>query len=348
MPYTKSQLLTKYDIPFEAFEVLQGSGHFTSRFRSRNGLSVVTPTKEDTFALECARLSMLGFRGAPLLPYHRFLVLRLLCLPVKDVYEELINTGLLASSERFKIDFLRKFHKALVKRAPKEVKKVLETNEPPTKKAKVGRARFEKFLSIMNIKIFYDNPDYIDDLGFFLKSRDVFELILTTSGSNDAIAEFFTNHVKAQIPRDAILAYRLLYYAAHEMSVKDWKAYLATVPPDERKAKSDARGKDLVEYSIMKGIQGLASMGDMLDRAKMKYIKELGNSQGFQTPGALQAQRSALDSILKIDQYQRELGGDDTDFWKIFERFTIRPPEDIEPLSITDVQEKKKTQESAG
>jgi hypothetical protein len=267
---------------------------------------------------------------------------------VKDVYEELINTGLLASRERFKISFLQKIHKALIKRAPKEVKKMLETNEPPGKKAKVAKARINKFLQIMNIKLFYEHPDFIDDMGFFLKSRDVFELILTTSGSNDAIAEFFSNHVKAEIPRESILAYRLLYYAAHEMNAKSWKAYLATVPPDERKAKSDARGKDLVEYSIMKGIQGLASMGDMLDRAKMRYIKELGNSQGFQTPGALQAQRSALDSILKIDQYQRELGGDDTDFWKIFERFSVRQPDDEKPLSIDDVREKKDAQESAG
>lgn len=348
MPYTKSQLLTKYDIPAAAFEVLQGGDHFSSPFKAKNGLSVVAPTKEDEFALECARLTTAGFRGAPLLPYHRFLVLRFLCLPVQDVYEELINVGLLASRERFKVSFLEKIFKKLKERAPKEIQKVFDTKEPPGPKAQVSLARFKKFLSIMNIRFFYENPDHVEDLGFFLKSRDVCELILTTSGTNDAIAEFFTQHIKAAIPCDAIVAYRLLYYAAHELSTEDWKSYLATIPPDERKAKTDARGKDLVEYASMKGILGLASMGDMLDRAKMKYIRELSNTQGFQTPAALQAQRSALDSILKIDQYQRELGGDDTDFWKIFERFSVRKPDDDEPLSINDIRPQTDAQESAG
>jgi len=337
MALTKSQLLTKYDIPFEAFEVLQGSGHFESCFAPRNGLNVVTPTAEDLFAIECAKLSVLGFRGAPLLPYHRFLVLRLLCLPVKDVYEELINLGFLASRARFKLSYLQKIHKTMIARAPKEIKKILEKRELP--KSKVGKDRFIKFLSIMNIKIFYEAPDRVDDLGFFVKSRNVFELILTTSGSNEDIAEFFSEHMKTQIPREAVLGYRLLYYSSHELSSENWKNYLATIPPDERKAKADARGKDLVEYSSMKGIQGLASMAEILDRAKMRYIRELGNTQGFQTSGALAAQRSALDSILKIDQYQKTLDGhDDTDFWKIFERFTVRSSDEQEPRSIDDIR----------
>ena len=346
MPFTKSQLLSKYDIPFEAFEVLQGMGHFKSRFAGRGGLSVVTPTKEDLFALECARLTVLGFRGAPLLPYHRFLILRLLCLPVKDVYEELINSGLLASKERFRLDYLKKLHAAMVKRAPKEIKKVLEKRVLP--KSKIGKKRFEKFLSILNIKFFYDSPERIDELGFFLKDREVVEMILTTSGSNEDIADYFSSHLKAKVPIDAILAYRLLFYSTHELSEKAWEKYLLTIPPNERQAKTDARKKDLVDYSIMKGLKGLATMTDVLDRVKTRSLKELGNAQGFQTPGALQSQRTALDSILKIDQYQRDLGGDDTDFWKIFERFSVRPPEDEEPLTIDDVRDKSESQESAG
>lgn len=346
MGLTKSQLLSKYDIPLEAFEVLQGMGHFKSRFVPRNGLSMVEPTKEDEFALECARLMVLGFRGAPLLPYHRFLVLRLLCLPEKDVYEELVNTGLIASKERFDLNYLKKIYKAIVSRAPKEIKKVFTSKAPP--KTKTGKKRLEKFLSILNIKFFYDNPDRIDELDFLLRSRDVVELVLTTSGTNDEIAEFFSSHIKAQIPIESILAYRLIYYAKHEMNRKAWSDYLLTIPPDERKAKASADKKDLVDYSLAKGVKGLATTNEMLDRVKLKALRELSNAQGFQTSAALQSQRSALDSILKIDQYQRDLGGDDTDFWKIFERFSVRPPTDEEPLSIHDIKKDENAQESAG
>jgi len=347
MPYTKSQLLTKYDIPFEAFEVIQGSDKFKSRIYAKNGLSVVSPSKEDQYALECARLTMSGFRGAPLLPYHRFLVLRFLCLPVKDVYEELINTGLLASKYRFDITYLKKIHKAMVKRAPKNIKKMFETQEFP--KSDAGKKLLDTFLSIVNVRFFFNNPDRVDELSFMLNTKLIYELILTTSGANDAIAEFFSKRTRGQIPEESIRGYRVLFYAVHEMNNEHWKNYLSMVAPDERKAKTDARGKDLIGYSIEKGIQGMASMGDMLERAKMNYIRDLGNSQGFQTPAALAKQRSALDGILKIDQYQRDLGGDDTDFWKIFERFSVREPDAFEPRTIHDIREelapKEKTNE---
>jgi hypothetical protein len=345
MPYTKSQLLTKYDIPFKAFEVLQGLDLFRSQFVAKNGLSVVTLTKEDAYALECARLTVPGFRGAPLLPFHRFLILRFLCLPVKDVYEELMNTGLLASRERFDLAYLKKIHKKMVARAPKEIKKMLTTNAVPT--TKLGKQRLEIFLRAMNILYFYHYPKQVENLDYFLQAKLVVELILTTSGSNGEIAEYFSKNMKATIEPDSVVGYRLLYYSTHEMEKSQWKSYLATIAPDERKAKADARGKDLLDYSIMKGLKGIASITDILERAKMRYIRELSNSQGFQTPSALQAQRSCLDSILKIDQYQRDLGGDDTDIWKVFERFAVRASDDAEPRSISDIRPETKAIEAA-
>lgn len=341
MQYTKSQLLTKYDLPIGAFEILQGSDKFTTAFVARNGLSVVTPTKDDLFALECGRLMLSGFRGAPLLPFHRFLVLRFLCLPIADVYAELINTGLLASKERFDLAYLKKIHKTIVKRAPKEIQKVFASHEPP--KGKVALARFDTFLSIMNIKRFYYAPELVDDLSFMFGIKDLFELLLTTGGANTDIAEFFSKHMKATIPNLTILSYRLLYYAAHELSDDSWKSYLTTIPPGERKAKSDARGKDLIDYAMAKGIPGLASISEVLERTKTKFIRQLGNAQGFQTSAAQTAQKNALDGLLKLDQYTRDVGGtDDADIWKLFERFAVRPPEPQKPRTIQDIRAEQK------
>lgn len=308
MFHTRQQILTKYGLNIAAFNFIMGTQQLSGDFVDADGKRVIDITPEDDLVLRSARNSIYCFgsgtyskgklRGVRALPFHRFLCLRFLTIPVFEAYEEIFQLGLLRAKSVFTLAHMKRMHDRFIALCPEEIiGDIKELRVPENKEA------FKAFMSAIDVVNLYSNPAIVEDLSTFLGVRVPLEVMLTTTAGSAEVREAMDRkmNVTARTAMD-IVAYRRVFYDIHSLACDDVEAYLYLLPPSERALKKGAQGKDLPALAISSGAADMADRADILEYIMNQALQEYQMVARVRTSQAAQMSRAALDRFVKANE----------------------------------------------
>jgi hypothetical protein len=349
MKLSRAQILKNYDIRPKTLDVLL-SGIIDDVFESSHGRRVLDISPQTDIILQCSRNSIQSFgygssskgkiRGVHALPFHRFLALRFLTTPIDEIHDEIFQLGLMSGPKAFSKKTLKAIHKRFVDRLPDILKPLAKKQNHPKKKKE--KEAYDSLLRVLNIKKFYDEPDIVEGLLFFMGDKPQVEMYLSTESAHKEIAHVMSSLYGITVSAAAMWSYRILFYSIHEISEADRDLYMLGVPPSERKRKKAALTKTVVGLAVALGVDVLSETRDVVNEIKKSAQKEFFNLYDQKTDSARQGRKHALDQFLKAEEYLEKHGGDMQDFSKIFSKFVIeKVPDNV--ISIEDIRNEKAT-----
>lgn len=351
MNMTRAQILKEYDLRPKDLDVLLGSGLLSGKFESKDGRLLLDVSDSDVFVLESARNSVSSFgygsvnsskvRGVHTLPFHRFLVLRFLNTPIEEIYDEIFQLDLLHSRKKFTIQSLKAIHKRFISRVPESLRETLEKQAPPTDE---NRDDFLLFLRVLNIRKFYEEPEIMEQLRFFMESKSQVEMYMSTNSTADEIAEILSTQLSTTIASLGVWSYRILFYAIHEITAEDMEAYFLCIRPQEKRMKKVSIPRTIKQLVVSLGITEVSNTRDVLDHVKRVSQKDYCYQEGLKTTNALQVRKFALDQYMKADEYIESHGGNIADFSRLFNKFVIKKV----PTKIVSIEDIRGSQRESG
>lgn len=349
MKLTRAQLLSKYDIRPKTLDVILGSGLIEGEFENSHGRRTLEVTPHNSLVLESSRNDIQSFgrgtvqrgkvRGVHAMPFHRFLILRFLTTPLSEIHDEIFQLNLLHNKSRFPSKTLKKIHTRFLERLPKALVATIKARKPPTKKLKES---YDTFLRAMNLKEFYEDPEIVDRLNFFMDMKPDLEMYLSTRASSKEVANVVSSQIGINVAEAAIWVYRVLFYSIHEITDDDFELYLSLIKPHERSMKKIAIPKDITELAVSLGLDVMNETRDVLVEIRRSAQREFFDLFDQKTAESRQARKHALDQFLKADEYIEKHGGNLVDFSKIFGKFVIeKAPSKV--ISIEDIRSEQAT-----
>jgi hypothetical protein len=351
MELNKTQLLLRYDITLKTLDLLVSRDLFEGKFENKDGKRVINLTPKDEFTLESARnlISSFGIgsvvkgsvKGIHPMPFHRFMVMRMVNTSVEELYEEIFQLDLLESKQKFPLKNLIKIRDRFISRLPDSMKDMVTEGRPPANDKE--KEDLGLFLDIHSVKSFYDDPGRIESLMFLISVRKQVEVFLSTISTSEEIASALSSRLGFNLPGIYVNAYRLLFYSIYELSGEDMEVYLMSIVPTESRLKKSAMKMTVDRLVISQGMDvkdTTKTMMEMLEEAQ----KDVFNLRALKTPEARQAQRAALDRFLKIADTLKEKLGDISAVASVFDRFKTKMAEQGDIISLEEVR----VQSSAG
>jgi hypothetical protein len=344
---SRARILKKYGLSLGTLDILNGTGVLESEFEHRRGKSFLPITKRDDFVLRCAKneIHSFGGKGAIALPFHRFLILRMINTPSAEVYDEIFQLGLLPSEKHFKTKDFEQIRNAFILNAPEELKKIFEKGRDP--RGKKEKNDLGLFLKVMSLSVYYDHSRLIDDLLFFLQARGTIEPLMTTRSKAEDIADALSKIIEVEVPVEAMVSYRLLFYSSHDITRRDMDKYLLMITPEDRRNKQDARKFTLTEFCVRRGVEKVIRTREVFEVIFLQAQRQLFNLSKIKTSEADQAARSVLDRVLKAHDALEAMGASSgksrDDIAKMFDKFLVREVDEKEDgpvLTIHDIQKK--------
>lgn len=347
---SRSQVLTKYGISFKTYEALRKGNFLKGPVTYGSGKEFIEASEHNDFVLKSARNDIYSFGnglrghsgghgGGITVPFHRFLLLRFMNTPAAETLEEMIQIGLIHPDTRFRRTEINRYYSRFVDRLPESLKKAIIAGNEPVKPDL--KKQFHTMLKVLGIDAYYDHPEMIDQISFLVKAKGTIEPILSTTSSADDVAELCCRllHAPGRVTVEAIVAYRALFYAIHELPKHDLSAYKGIIPPDEKRSKAAAFGQTLTEYGARKGIDQAADTRAILETikkdAQRAYLK---HSQWAQTDQGLQAMRAHLDTFFKACDRLETLGGTGSSaVAKMFEKFVVDAVDDDSDIDLSTI-----------
>jgi hypothetical protein len=344
---SRAKILKKYGLSLGTLEILNGIGIFENEFEYRRGKSFLPITKRDDFVLRCARNEITSFGGKNVfsLPFHRFLILRMINTPADEIYDEIFQIGLLPSMNHFPMKEFQAIFDSFIENSPEELRKMFEKSKDP--RGKKERNFLEVFLKVMNLEIYYDEPRLVEELLFFTKMKERLEAMMTTKAKSGEIAEAISKSVGLEVPIEAVVSYRMLFYSTHDILERDFEKYLLLVTPEERGNKSEANGLTLTEFCVRRGVDQAVQTKQVLEVIFLQAQKEVLYLSRFKNADSAQAARAAFDRLLKAHEALEAIGAASgtsrENVAKLFDKFIVREVDEQEDgpvLTIHDINKK--------
>ncbi len=324
-------------------------------FESKHGRRTLDVTPHNQFTLESSKNAIHSFgsgtvqrgkiRGVHSFPFHRFLILRFLNTPLSEIYEEIFQLDLLHGKVRFPAASLKKIHNRFLERLPDQIRNTVKRQIPP--KSKKMKEAYDTFLTVMNIKKFYYEPELVEYLNPFMELKATLEMYLSAHSTAREIAHVIGAQMGVNVADIAVWSYRILFYSIHEINQDDLELYLSLILPQERKMKKLAIPKTIIELSVALGLDLLSETRDVLEVIRKDAQKQFFDLSHMKTSDARQARKHALDQFLKADEYIEKHGGNLVDFAKIFGKFVIeKAPDGV--ISIEDIRSEEESESKSG
>jgi len=340
---TRAGLLAKYGISFDTLGTLLGSDLLEGEFDHKAGKSLFAVSPQDDFVFRCSRLQIDSFHAIGLtLPFHRFLIYRFINTPVDEVYEEIFQLGLLPKMKAFTKSSMNHLYRRFIGAAPRELVKAFKDLREPRKAEK---KKYDLFLKALNLQAYYDRPSLVDDLMFYVPMRLELEALLTTICTADEAADAISKMIDVTVPLSAITAYRVLFYASHNIDSAHIDMYHSLILPSERLIKREAAGLTLTEFCVKMGADRVVDTKTALEVILKHAQKEVMRLQQIKTPEGQQAARAALDRLVKAHDRLEGMGATSEEsresLARTFKRFNIKKVTnaDVGPiLTIHDIQ----------
>lgn len=337
---SRAKVLKRYKISLGTLDTLIGTSTLKGKFEHRHGKSFLPISERDDFVLRSARNEIRSFEAA--LPFHRFLVLRMVNTSLDEIYDEIFQIGLLSSEKHFTKDHLKTIHSIFLRNTPIELRSLFKARRAPRKKE---QEILDLFLETMSIKVYYEHPKLIEDLLFFLGMKSNLEAMLTTIASAEDVTEAVSKVAGLSIPLEAVVSYRIMLYSTHDISTENMDAYLSLLPPKERRVRKEARTLTLSEFCVRHGVDQAMRAREVLETIFLQAQREVLRLTKIKTPESAQVVRAAFDRLLKaheaIEAMGETSGKSREDIAKMFDKFVVRKvtAEEMGPVfTIHDVQ----------
>jgi hypothetical protein len=299
---TKAQLCKKYQVDPQTFNDIRK--HLDAQPIPKRGNVFYALTPGDEMALACARNHNHSFSSTKphasmhVLPFHRFLSLRLITTPLDDILDELHYRHLV--SDKLGKEYLKKTHGRFVNRLPKELRPVVrDLAEPPSDLEKA----YSVMLEVLGIGAIYDDPIWLElyfDLVSDARVKDKVETIFTTHGEVGEQQRALEEQTGYCWQSTAIEIYKTMFYDINPMSDADWEYYLGQLRVSERQHKRAARDMTTTEFNVREGLK--PSFRETMEVAQMNLQRAINNLYDI----SLDANTKKLATMLGI--YTR-LGG---------------------------------------
>lgn len=342
---SRGQILSEYGLSLITFEDLYSRSLLNGDMIRQRGKNFIEVGAHNDFVFRCAKNDIASFRqqgkkeSRPL-PYHRFLTLRFVNTSPSETYDELVSHGVI-NPDTIKRPTLAKYYAQYVRKVPIEIRRFVIAKEEPI--SKEDRRLFRLFLKVLNIHIFYDEPELIDDLAYLLKEKFTLEPLIATTAVAEDVAEAMGKLAGYDIPPLAIAAYRNLLFAVHELAEDDLKEYFRVIPAVNAHYLKKAYRCKLPEFAAKQGIEDLCEHAKVLGILRMTSQKSLFRTFRLMTDIGIQKAKADLDTYLKVSDRLDVLGAGRVSPVKIFDRFIVKNAgAENGPLLIAPVLETEK------
>ena len=254
---TRAQILKQFQLSPQTFEDVRK--HLVAQPTPKHGNVFYALTPKDEIALTCARNHNASFcptspvANTHVLPFHRFLCLRMLTTPLDDVLDELHYRQLI--SDQLGKEYLRKTHGRFINQLPKVLRPIAKNrDEPPDELAET----YNMMLEVLGIGALYEDPLWLE-LFFELVGdpaiKDKVETIFTTHGTMAEHQGSLEDQTSYCWHTTAIQIYKSMFYDTQPMSPADWRYYLKQLRVSERQHKNAARDMTTAEFNVREGLR---------------------------------------------------------------------------------------------
>jgi len=274
---TRAQICRKYQITPQTFDGVRKLLEAQPTPKHGNVFYALTPN--DEIALTCARNHIYSFGSdepratARVLPFHRFLSLRLLTTPIEDILDELHYRHLI--SNKFGKEYLKKLHGRFVKRLPKTLQPVVrELDEPP---AELSDA-YDLMMEVLGIGVMYEEPLWLElffDLVGDARVKDKVETIFTTHGEMAEHQRALEEQTSFRWQPAAVEIYKSMFYDISPMNDADWDYYLRRLRVSERQHKRAARDMTTSEFNVREGLR--PNFRETMEVAQLQLQRAINN-----------------------------------------------------------------------
>lgn len=334
----KGQVLSEYKVSLRTFEELCGRGLLKGDLAAKQGKVFLELTSHNDFVLRCAANDIHSFKFAqsdvPVLPYHRFLCLRFVNTSFQETYDELVGIGIINKFGAIKKSTLSRYHAQFVRKCPVELREYIDSKTEPIKKEPLRR--FRLMLEVLGIQGYYDTPQCVEEMSFFIDHKEHLEPVLTTISTAEEVAEVFGKMANLTIPANLLGSYRTLFYAVHTMQPHDRSVYFASLPPKERHLRINAADMRIQEFVLKQGLDNIYEQRVLLDELQKMARLSLARTSRLKHDAGLQITRANLDIFLKInDRLDLVSKAGKKDVAKLFDRFILKH-QDNGPIESPD------------
>lgn len=308
MGHSRPQIAKEFRINERTLCWLEQTGRLQLDWTPINGLLTCTLDENATRVLTCASVAMPALDGKGedgLLPFHRFLVLRTLQMPVEIQYQELVDRNII-SEAGFSLETITAIREKIIDRLPLIVKRMVKLGRAP--ETDEERQWLDGVLDVCEIHLAYHHPELEQSFQFMpnVEYKEAVDCAVSTKSNYADIQKFLLDVLGLKVSVEGIAFYQQLFHDVNIVSSENLKLYLKKIRPSLRNRLTLAVNSSIDTFRVKSGIDDKFEVDKVMSVFKDDLINDLLRMINNKVPESERAFNNTLRSlVLVLDRMDR-------------------------------------------